>query len=169
MAKRCGCVRSVSCWPGQGLPQRTYTIIGQGLVDAALSLKAEERRRLFEEAAGIGLYRSRREETLRRLDTTRRNLERVRDILAELRPRLRSLERQAQRSRDYEQVKEDLKEALRVWYGFHWGQVQRTVSASEAQALGINREGLPRSAGGAGGRAGAGQGPASIPCGRNCT
>ena len=41
-----------------GLGQRTYTIIGQGLVDAALSLKAEERRRLFEEAAGIGLYRS---------------------------------------------------------------------------------------------------------------
>jgi chromosome segregation protein len=43
-----------------GLGERTYTIIGQGLVDAALSLKAEERRRLFEEAAGIGLYRSQR-------------------------------------------------------------------------------------------------------------
>lgn len=119
-----------------GLAQRTYTIIGQGLVDAALSLKAEERRRLFEEAAGIGLYRSRREETLRRLDTTRRNLERVRDILAELRPRLRSLERQAQRSRDYEQVKEDLKEALRVWYGFHYHQLLETVAqAREAAGL----------------------------------
>src|SRR3990170_4521150 len=44
-----------------GLAERTYTIIGQGLVDAALSLKAEERRRLFEEAAGIGAYRSRRD------------------------------------------------------------------------------------------------------------
>ncbi len=43
-----------------GLAQRTYTIIGQGLVDDVLSLKAEERRRFFEEAAGIGLYRSRR-------------------------------------------------------------------------------------------------------------
>jgi chromosome segregation protein len=58
-----------------GLAERTYTIIGQGLVDAALSLKAEERRRLFEEAAGIGLHRSRREEALKRLETTRRNLE----------------------------------------------------------------------------------------------
>ena len=76
-----------------GLAERTYTIIGQGLVDASLMLKAEERRRLFEEAAGIGLHRSRREESLRRLDTTRRNLERVQDILAELQPRLRSLER----------------------------------------------------------------------------
>ena len=78
-----------------GLAERTYTIIGQGVVDAALALKPEERRRLFEEAAGIGLYRSRREEAVRRLETTRRNLDRVQDILAELQPRLRSLERQA--------------------------------------------------------------------------
>src|SRR5512140_895089 len=58
-----------------GLAERTYTIIGQGLVDAALALKPEERRRLFEEAAGIGLYRSRKEESVTRLDATRRNLE----------------------------------------------------------------------------------------------
>ena len=127
-----------------GLAQRTYTIIGQGLVDAVLSLKAEERRRLFEEAAGIGLYRSRREEAVRRLDNTQRNLERVQDILAELKPRLRSLERQAKRAEEFEQVRGDLKDALRTWYGFHWGQVQRTVSASRsgAQALGIDREAL---------------------------
>ena len=57
-------LREISELLGQsGLAQRTYTIIGQGLVDAALSLKPEERRRFFEEAAGIGLYRSRREES----------------------------------------------------------------------------------------------------------
>ncbi len=103
-----------------GLGQRTYTIIGQGLVDAALSLRAEERRRLFEEAAGIGLYRSRREDALRRLEHTRRNLERVQDILSELQPRLRSLKRQAKRAGEYEQVKRDLNSALRIWYGYHW-------------------------------------------------
>src|SRR5512147_693280 len=91
-----------------GLAERTYTIIGQGLVDAALSLKADERRRLFEEAAGIGLHRSRREEALRRLEATRRNLERVQDILAELKPRLHSLERQARRFQEYEQLRSDL-------------------------------------------------------------
>ncbi len=112
-----------------GLSQRTYTIIGQGLVDAALSLRADERRRLFEEAAGIGLYRSRREEALRRLDTTRRNIERVTDILTELRPRLRSLDRQMKRSKDYEQVKTDLQETLRIWYGFHWYQLLDDVNA----------------------------------------
>jgi chromosome segregation protein len=117
-----------------GLAERTYTIIGQGLVDAALSLKAEERRRLFEEAAGIGLYRSRREEALKRLETTRRNLERVQDIVAELRPRLRSLERQAQRAREYDQVKTDLEASLRQWYGHHWHRMSRVVAEAREEA-----------------------------------
>lgn len=110
-----------------GLAERTYTIIGQGLVDAALALKAEERRRLFEEAAGIGLHRSRREEALRRLETTLHNLERVEDILAELQPRLRSLERQARRVQEYDQVKADLRLLLREWYGYHWHRAQKEL------------------------------------------
>jgi len=117
-----------------GLSQRTYTIIGQGLVDAALSLRADERRQLFEEAAGIGLYRSRREEALRRLDTTKRNLERVQDILAELKPRLRSLKRQVDRSKDYDQVRTDLQELLRTWYGYHWYRLVETVTTQVAEA-----------------------------------
>jgi chromosome segregation protein len=127
-----------------GLAERTYTIIGQGLVDAALSLKAEERRRLFEEAAGLGLYRGRREEALRRLEATRHNLERVRDILGELRPRLRSLERQAALAQDYDKVKEDLEAALRVWHGYHWfRQVHQLGSARErADGLRANRDRL---------------------------
>jgi chromosome segregation protein len=111
-----------------GLAERTYTVIGQGLVDAALALKAEERRRLFEEAAGIGLHRSRREEALKRLDTTKRNLERVEDILAELQPRLRSLERQSRRAQEYEQVKADLHLLLRDWYGYHWHNSQKELT-----------------------------------------
>lgn len=103
-----------------GLAERTYTIIGQGLVDAALSLKPEERRRFFEEAAGIGLYRSRREDAINRLDATRRNLERVQDILAELEPRLATLERQARRAAEYERIKADLRLLLRDWYGYYW-------------------------------------------------
>jgi chromosome segregation protein len=114
-----------------GLAERTYTIIGQGLVDAALALKAEERRRLFEEAAGIGLHRARREEALRRLETTGRNLERVQDILAELQPRLRSLERQAKRAQEYDQMKADLKVVLREWYGYHWHQAQTDLVAAQ--------------------------------------
>lgn len=117
-----------------GLAERTYTIIGQGLVDAALALKAEERRRLFEEAAGIGLLRARREESIKRLETTQRNLERVQDILSELQPRLRSLERQAKRAQEYNQMKADLKVLLREWYGYHWNLAQSELIAVQIDA-----------------------------------
>jgi len=117
-----------------GLAERTYTIIGQGLVDAALALKAEDRRRLFEEAAGIGLHRSRREEAIKRLETTKRNLERVNDILSELQPRLRSLERQAKRAQEYNQMRADLKVVLREWYGYHWHKTQAELVEAQISA-----------------------------------
>jgi chromosome segregation protein len=107
-----------------GLAERTYTIIGQGLVDAALSLKPEERRKLFEEAAGIGLYRSRREESLNRLENTRRNLERVQDILVELEPRMRSLEKQARRVQESDRLQAELRLLLRDLYGYQWHNAQ---------------------------------------------
>ncbi len=123
-----------------GLAERTYTIIGQGLVDAALSLRPEERRKFFEEAAGIGLYRSRREEALNRLEQTRRNLERVQDILSELEPRLKSLEKQAARVVEYERIKADLRLLLREWYGYQWQRLQGELThAREVLAVQENR------------------------------
>jgi len=119
-----------------GLAERTYTIIGQGLVDAALALRAEDRRRLFEEAAGISLHRSRRREAVRRLEDTKRNLERVEDILTELRPRLRSLERQARRAQDYEHAAADLRALLREWYGYHWHRAQEELSRAQERTKG---------------------------------
>lgn len=122
-----------------GLAERTYTIIGQGLIDQALSLRAEERRALFEEAAGVSHYQARRAETLRRLQETQHNIERVHDILSEIGPRLNKLKRQASRARTYEQVELDLRHLLRIWYGYQWVtrrealQEQRD-SANEAEA-----------------------------------
>lgn len=117
-----------------GLAERTYTIIGQGLVDQALSLRAEERRALFEEAAGINHYKARRAETLRRLTETQHNLERVHDILAEIGPRLNSLKRQATRARNYEQIAADLHHLLRLWYGYKWEQAKRDLRLAREAA-----------------------------------
>jgi chromosome segregation protein len=125
-----------------GLAQRTYTVIGQGLVDQALSLNSEERRALFEEAAGISMYRHKREDALRKLEETNRNLERVRDILAEIGPRVRQLERQAQRSSDYVRLSAELIEMQRTWFGYHWGLGQKALSeakqTAEAQSGSLN-------------------------------
>jgi chromosome segregation protein len=111
-----------------GLSERTYTIIGQGLVDVALSLKPEERRRFFEEAAGIELYRSRRDEAIQKLDNTLRNMDRVRDILSELGPRLKSLEKQSERAKEYDRIKADLFIYLRDWYGYQWNKIQEELT-----------------------------------------
>ncbi len=110
-----------------GLGERTYTIIGQGLVDTALSLKPEERRRFFEEASGIGLYKSRREEATQKLDKTLRNMERVNDILKELHPRLNYLEKSKEKAKQYQQVQNDLNLLLKDWYGYHWHSVQKEL------------------------------------------
>ncbi|MDK1081689.1 MAG: chromosome segregation protein SMC [Anaerolineae bacterium] len=113
-----------------GLSERTYTILGQGLVDASLTLKADDRRKLFEEAAGVSLYRNRREETLRRLDNTKRNLERILDIKTELEPRIKTLERQSRRAHEYKNLQNDLHSLLREWYGYHWHKAQREMAES---------------------------------------
>ncbi len=117
-----------------GLAQRTYTVIGQGLVDMALSLQPQERRALFEEAAGISVYRARREEAAAQLDETERNLDRARDLLSEIAPRLKRLEEQMARFQEYERVSGYLKQLQRAWYGYHWGQAQQELERAQERA-----------------------------------
>ncbi|MBM3129653.1 MAG: hypothetical protein FJ009_13635 [Chloroflexi bacterium] len=107
-----------------GLARNTYAVIGQGLVDQALSLRPEERRALFEEAAGIGLYQSKRQNALAKLAETQQNLIRVNDIINEISPRLPSLARQAERAKNYDGVVASLDDKLRLWYAFHWARAQ---------------------------------------------
>jgi len=74
------------------------------------------------------------EEAIRRLDSTRRNLDRVQDILLELTPRLTSLERQARRAREHAQAVGELRSSLREWYGYHWQLAQTELAAAQDNA-----------------------------------
>jgi len=103
-----------------GLSRRTYTVIGQGLIDMALSLRPQQRRELIEEAAGLALYQSRRAETLTRLEETQANLLRIHDLVAEIEPQLKRLKRQAERTEEHEQIRRELDNALRIWYSYQW-------------------------------------------------
>ncbi|MCL5256715.1 MAG: AAA family ATPase [Chloroflexi bacterium] len=76
----------------------SQAFVGQGQVDAMLSLHADERRRLIEDAAQLGLYKLRKAEAEHQLSRVKANAVRVRDLLADLEPRLRSLKRQARRT-----------------------------------------------------------------------
>ncbi len=115
-----------------GLAERTYTVIGQGLVDYALAQKPEERRALFEEAAGISVYRSRREEALRKLEETRHNLERVQDILREVEPRLRQLAQQAERARRHRELRQALLEQSQRWLSWQYHTLQDKLRLATA-------------------------------------
>lgn len=108
-----------------GLSRQTYTVIGQGTIDRVLSLHAEERRKLFEEAAGITFHRQKRAETLTKLEATRVNLLRINDIVKEIEPRMVHRERQAQRTNEYNRLMTHLDGLLRVWYGYRWGEGQK--------------------------------------------
>ena len=109
----------------------SYTIINQGLVDAALTLSPDERRRLFEDAAEIGTLVSRKTETQSRLRETQANVERCADVLAELEPRLRSLKRQASLARSYHELKRELQVLLVQYYIQSWQAAQDHVRAME--------------------------------------
>lgn len=114
------------------LGQNAYTVIGQGTVDAALSLHPEERRGLFEEAADIKRYQVKRQDALDKLAATEQNLVRVGDLVAELGPRLQSLQEQARRTHEHERLTGELRGLLAAWYGYRWQQAQ--VALAEAQA-----------------------------------
>lgn len=83
-----------------GAGKEGFSIIGQGRVEEILNQKAEERRTLIEEAAGITKYRLRKREALKRLDETERNLERLRDILNEIEGQLEPLALQAEKAQE---------------------------------------------------------------------
>lgn len=91
-----------------GVGKDNYSIIGQGKIDEILSSKPEDRRALFEEAAGISRYKARKKEAQRRLDETEQNLLRVNDIIGELSNQMESLEDQARRAGVYAELHSEL-------------------------------------------------------------
>ena len=92
-----------------GIGKEGYSIIGQGQIDKILSGKPEERRELFDEAAGIVKFKRRKNQSLKKLEDERLNLSRVKDILGELERQIGPLEIQSGIAKEYLKKKEDLK------------------------------------------------------------
>ncbi|MCQ2507794.1 MAG: chromosome segregation protein SMC [Dorea sp.] len=92
-----------------GIGKEGYSIIGQGQIDRILSGKPEERRELFEEAAGIVKFKRRKNMSLKKLEDERQNLLRVNDILAELEKQVGPLERQSEKAKVYLKKRDELK------------------------------------------------------------
>lgn len=128
-----------------GLGRQAYNVIGQGLVDAVLSLRPEERRVIFEEAAGISIHQAKRTEAISKLEQTRDNILRVNDLINEIAPRLSRLEKQAERAQQYQELSQQLEKRLLTWYAYHWRKAeaayrQAAAKTAERQALSRQRE-----------------------------
>ncbi len=93
-----------------GIGKEGYSIIGQGQIDKILSGKPEDRRELFDEAAGIVKYKRRKNTTIKKLEDEQQNLVRVTDILSELTKQLGPLERQSETARIYLAKRDSLRE-----------------------------------------------------------
>ena len=117
-----------------GLGVGAYSVMEQGRIDAVLSANPEDRRAIFEEAAGISRFKVQKRESLRRLDRTEQNLARVQDLLEERARRIRSLKVQAGRARRYQVLKSELRD-LRTAVAVVEARELRQQQASSARRL----------------------------------
>lgn len=92
-----------------GIGKDGYSIIGQGKIDEILSNKSEDRRNIFEEAAGIVKYRTRKQESEKKIERTKLNLLRINDILSEIEKNIEPLKNQAEKAKKYLDLREELK------------------------------------------------------------
>src|SRR5215510_7234702 len=92
-----------------GIGRTAYSIMEQGKIDMILSSRPEDRRAIFEEAAGITKYKSQKKEALRKLEATEANLLRLADIIKEVKRQIGSLQRQAGKARRYQALISDLR------------------------------------------------------------
>ncbi len=94
---------------GTGVGRTSYSILAQGHITQILSSKPEDRRLIFEEAAGITKYKSQKKESLHKLEYTDQNLLRIADLIREVKRQIGSLQRQAGKARRYKQISQELK------------------------------------------------------------
>jgi chromosome segregation protein len=95
---------------GTGVGVHAYSIIEQGEVDMLLNSRPEDRRYLIEEAAGVTKYKERKKETLQKMELTKQNLQRVQDVIGEVRRQMNALRRQAARARRFREFQKEIGE-----------------------------------------------------------
>ncbi len=101
-----------------GVGRNSYSILEQGKIDQILSSRPEDRRIVFEEASGITKYKTDRNEALRKLEHTEQNLQRLDDVIREVKRRMISLQRQAGKARRYQEIQQALR-GRDLWLSRH--------------------------------------------------
>lgn len=122
-----------------GVGKEGYSIIGQGRIDEILSSRSEDRRAIFEEAAGIMKYKARKSEAERKLESTKQNLLRIEDIITELGAQLEPLREQAEKARQYLELSTELKELEVSLYLDNIEKSQEKINEIDSMFQGIQQ------------------------------
>lgn len=123
-----------------GVGKDGYSIIGQGRVDEILSTRSEDRRHIFEEAAGIVKYKTRKEESEKKLKKTEENLVRINDIVFELEEQVKPLERQAIKAENYLEIAQRLKKLEINFYIREIDRLKEGLISTERQRKKLNNK-----------------------------
>src|SRR5882724_6195442 len=119
---------------GTGVGRTSYSIMAQGNITQILSSKPEDRRMIFEEAAGITKYKAQKKESLRKLEYTEQNLLRVADLVREVKRQIGSLQRQAGKARRYKQLSIELQHLDAQLARHHYDILQEEIRDRQASA-----------------------------------
>jgi len=117
-----------------GIGQRTYSVIGQGMVDAVLTASPAERKEFFDEASGLRPFQLKRQSAVLKLEAARNNLKQAEVLLREIEPRLSSLERQVKRLRQRETLEQELQKLEREYFGGVWSELRAQLAESNKAA-----------------------------------
>ncbi|HMD60929.1 MAG TPA: AAA family ATPase, partial [Opitutaceae bacterium] len=123
-----------------GIGRTSYSIMAQNQIDQILSSKPEERRAVFEEAAGITKYKSQRKEAMGKLGLTDQNLARVTDVVAEIARQIGSLKRQASKAMRYRRLGHRLRHLGLAHSAFQHGKLMETLGVLEGRLAGLRAE-----------------------------
>ena len=123
-----------------GIGRTSYSIMAQGQIDQILSSKPEERRAVFEEAAGITRYKSQRREAMQKLTLTDQNLARVADVIGEVGRQIGTLRRQAAKAMRFKRVSHRLRHQSLAYSGFQYKQLAATLGDLEGRVNTLRTE-----------------------------
>src|SRR6201993_438159 len=119
---------------GTGVGRTSYSIMAQGNITQILSSKPEDRRMIFEEAAGITKFKAQKKESLRKLEYTDQNLVRVADLIREVKRQIGSLQRQAGKARRYKQFMQELQHLDTQLARHHFDVLQSEIQERQTAA-----------------------------------
>ncbi len=123
-----------------GIGKEGYSLIGQGRIDEILSVRSEDRRNVFEEAAGITKFKARKAEAERRMENTNQNLERVEDILTEIGGKLPTLEKQAEDARKYMKLTDELRRLEISSFAHNHKRLEDSLEQTAAQLTALEQQ-----------------------------